>query len=68
MARAVIGGAMLLFEAGAEECLETHLSGWAQCGMSVNCGRSSGFTHGRRRLVNISTIGLIKSGLSKAPS
>src|SRR6516225_11946110 len=39
----------------------------AQLGMFSNCGRSSGFAHSRRRLVNISSTGTMPSGLSRLP-
>src|SRR5262245_29882178 len=39
-----------------------------QLGMFSNCGRSSGFAHLRRRLVNISSTGSMPSGLSRLPS
>src|SRR5262249_13580029 len=39
-----------------------------QLGMFSNCGRSSGFAHLRRRLVNISNTGTMPSGLSRLPS
>src|SRR5262245_56403826 len=35
--------------------------------MFSNCGRSSGFCHSRRRLVNISSTGLMALGLSRLP-
>src|SRR5262249_41534798 len=38
-----------------------------QEGMSVNCGRSSGFSQPRRRLVNISSFGAKLPGLSRLP-
>src|SRR5262245_62616065 len=38
-----------------------------QWGMLENCGRSSGFSHFSRRLVNISNIGATNSGRSKLP-
>ena len=41
---------------------------FAQLGMFSNCGRSSGFAHLRRRLVNISSTGSMPSGLSRLPS
>src|SRR5262249_25576558 len=41
---------------------------WTQLGMFSNCGRSSGFAHLRRRLVNISSTGSMPSGLSRLPS
>jgi hypothetical protein len=39
-----------------------------QCGISSNCGRSSGLFHFKRRVVNISAFGAIKSGRSRLPS
>src|SRR5262245_34628435 len=41
--------------------------GRPQEGMSVNCGRSSGFSQPRRRLVNISSFGAKLPGLSRLP-
>src|SRR5262249_11809874 len=41
---------------------------WTQLGMFSNCGRSSGFAHLRRRLVNISSTGSMPSGLSRLTS